>query len=84
MGDKVVVVGLNTGDTPAAAGSFVKKVAVTYPVWMDDNGDAVAALTITSLPTTIFVDASGKIVRTKVGAMDASAMRTAITELFGL
>lgn len=84
LGDKVRIVGLNTGDTPDSAGSFVQKVAVTYPIWLDDKGDGVAALKITSLPTTIFVNAEGTIVRTKVGAMDAAAMTAAVKELFGL
>ncbi len=84
LGDKVAIVGLNTGDTTMSAGTFVQKVAVTYPIWMDDKGDGVAALKISSLPTTVFVNAQGTIVRTKVGAMDADAMRAAVKELFAL
>ena len=84
LGDAVSVVGLNSGDAPDAAKAFAATLGVSYDLWLDDGQDATRALGVTALPTTIFVDADGAIVRTHLGAFDAAALDDAVNQVFGL
>ena len=83
LGDAVAVVGLNSGDTLAAARLFATRVGVSYDLWLDDDRAGTAALSVSALPTTVFVAADGAIVRTHLGAFDAASLDATVREVFG-
>ncbi len=59
---KLRVVGVVTGDTRAAAGSFAADAGVDYPNVDDPKQQLMAALGKIALPVTVFLDATGSVV----------------------
>lgn len=64
----VQVVGVATNDKVADAQAFVSKYAIAYPVVMDANGDIGDSWGVTGIPTTFFIDKSGNVRASIVGA----------------
>jgi len=64
----VQVVGVATNDKPFDTQTFVKKYGITYPVVMDLDGSIGNAWGVTGIPTTFFIDKSGNVQSSIVGA----------------
>ncbi|MBO0868852.1 MAG: TlpA family protein disulfide reductase [Micromonosporaceae bacterium] len=58
---RVTVLGVDTGDTRAAAGSVVADIGIGYPNLYDPDKRLLAALGYSSLPVTLFIDRTGTI-----------------------
>jgi hypothetical protein len=69
---------VNVGDTAAKAAAFAAKLGVTYPQFIDANGDLETALGVTGLPATAFLSSSGTILEVHQGAFTAATLRAAI------
>ena len=83
MKDRVAFLGVDTADpsrTDAAA--MAKKTGVTYDLALDENGDLAQALGVVNLPTTVLVDAGGRIVTSKAGALDEAHLSALIAKSF--
>jgi len=65
--DDIAVVAVATSDTREDAVGFVAKYGIEFPVVFDDGGGLGAAWEIEYLPTTLFLDASGREVERLVG-----------------
>ncbi len=65
---KLHMIGVDVGDTQADTTAFVKQTGVTYPIVRDPQGLVLSAYGVGSLPTTLAVDANGKIVAQRFGA----------------
>jgi cytochrome c biogenesis protein CcmG/thiol:disulfide interchange protein DsbE len=65
---KVVLIGLDGGDTLAHAQKFVAAKGVTYPVAFDPNTTAATAYDLVGYPETAFLNAKHQIVYWVVGA----------------
>jgi cytochrome c biogenesis protein CcmG, thiol:disulfide interchange protein DsbE len=65
---EVQVVGVATNDKPFDTQSFVNKYGITYPVVMDLDGSIGNAWGVTGIPTTFFIDGSGKVQASIVGS----------------
>lgn len=79
----LVVLGIDQGEASSVAATFVRERKVDYPILLDEDqryGRAYAAL---GLPTTIFVDPGGRIVRGVDGAMTLAQLRAAVAPLVG-
>jgi peroxiredoxin len=83
LGDRVRVIGLNSGDTLGQAQKFAETVGVHYDLWLDDDRRGSTALKVTALPVTVFVTADGLITKTKLGAFDAAELDATVQELLG-
>ncbi len=59
LGDDVVLVGLNTGDTEEDARAFLDEFNVTYTVARDENGAIALDYGVTGMPETFVIDANG-------------------------
>jgi cytochrome c biogenesis protein CcmG/thiol:disulfide interchange protein DsbE len=59
LGDDVVLVGLNTGDTEDDARAFLEEFDVTYTVARDENGAIALDYGVTGMPETFVIDANG-------------------------
>jgi thiol-disulfide isomerase/thioredoxin len=64
----VQVVGVATNDKPFDSQSFANKYGITYPVVMDLDGSIGNAWGVTGIPTTFFIDKSGNVQASIVGA----------------
>jgi thiol-disulfide isomerase/thioredoxin len=65
-GASVNFVGINPNDTTESASAFLTKYGIKYANYLDD-GDQIAAVGVTTMPTTFFVNADGYIVKTRAG-----------------
>ena len=81
----VQFVGLNTRDTEAAAKAFVANYGITYPNLVDDDGSLQLAFRDTlppqSIPSTVFVDAQGRVAARVLGEIDQSRLMGIIDTL---
>jgi protein SCO1/2 len=73
-GKRVAFLGLDVNDTEAAARRFLAQHPVAYPSYFDDGGHAAGSLgSFVGLPTTFFLDASGRLVATHAGQYPSAA-----------
>lgn len=82
-GDRVSFVGINPNDTPESANAFIKKYNISFANYLDE-GDQLAAAGVTTMPTTVFIDANGFIVKTHAGEITSSDLQKIITQDLGV
>jgi peroxiredoxin len=81
--DRVTIVGVDTGDPSRSdAKKLVAKTGVTYDLAIDQDSQLADALEFVVLPTTVFVDASGRVVTSHAGALDEGKLTKLIDESF--
>jgi protein SCO1/2 len=75
-GSRVSFLGLNVNDSAGSARRFLAAHPVGYPSYSDDGGRIAGSLgRFVGLPTTVFLDASGRVVFTHMGQYaDAAAL----------
>ena len=82
MGEQVTFMMVNLVDgsreTLETATDYITANGYTFPIYFDVNQDAAYTYTITSIPTTLFINAKGEIVTSAVGAIDAEALKQGI------
>ncbi len=72
----VVMVGVDTlGDVPAEARALARRMGLTYPMILDARQDVADQYNIAGLPTSVFIDAAGRVRGTVVGAIDDATLR---------
>lgn len=73
LGDEVVFMMVDLVDgsreTVDTAKAFIKDNGYEFPVYFDTDQDAAIAYGIYSIPTSIFIDADGKVVKSITGSM---------------
>jgi peroxiredoxin len=79
----LVILGINVTaqDDRAKVEQFVRDQRITYPVLLDLNSDAGQKYSSRLMPTTYFIDRTGKIVHTKVGEVDEATIEEQIQAL---
>ena len=78
---KVDFIGVNPNDTRESATGFMERNGVTYPNYLDDAGEQVAATKVGTMPTTYFLDGTGRVVSMHAGELSESDLREAIRAL---
>ena len=82
MGEQVTFMMVNLVDgsreTLETATDYITANGYTFPIYFDINQDAAYTYTITSIPTTLFINAKGEIVTSAVGAIDAEVLKQGI------
>ena len=63
IGDQILVVGVNTGESLSTVQGFVQNYRFTYTFILDAKGDVTIGYEIPTIPFSIFIDAKGVIVR---------------------
>ncbi len=84
LGDRVRFVGLNIQDGAERAERFARDSGVAYEILLDPDRSVTSALQLGQFPSTLFVDAGGRIVELHQGALDGAALRRLITEKLGV
>ena len=83
----VSVIGIDVGEPIDLVASYTKSIGVEYPVWVDSSLSGPSASTTVELyarfggvglPTTFFVDHSGKIVDVHVGELSRGLLQSRI------
>ena len=81
-GDRVqfLMVNMTDGDreTVQTASDFIAQMGYTFPVLFDTDYNAAIAYSANSLPMTVLIDSSGKMVAYAVGAIDAATLQQGI------
>jgi cytochrome c biogenesis protein CcmG, thiol:disulfide interchange protein DsbE len=79
--DDVVVLGINVDDAPAVARDYAKKMGLSYPILMDDGGQAQRAYNANSLPTVVIIDKQGNIVEFVQGVFREAQVERTIRDI---
>lgn len=81
---KVAFVGVDVSDTADAGRSFFRKYGVTYDQVRDPRAELATAVESPVLPTTLLVNANGRIVDAHIGALTAPAVRSLLADDLGV
>ena len=65
-------------ETKDSGSSFIEEMGYEFPVYFDTEEDAAYTYWVTSIPTTLFIDKDGNIVKTHIGAMEKDALVSSI------
>lgn len=68
-------------ETKELGQSFVNKNGYSFPVFFDTKQSASYAYSVTSYPTTLFIDANGNVTKIKKGAMSESTLESEISAI---
>jgi peroxiredoxin len=74
----VVVLGVDQGESAAAAGAFARAHGVTFPILLDADQQYGRSYAAVGLPTTVIVDRGGRVVRGIDGQLSLAQMRAAV------
>jgi cytochrome c biogenesis protein CcmG/thiol:disulfide interchange protein DsbE len=80
----VRIIGVNVGDTAESATTFAAKLGVRYAQYTDPEGKLSAALSVSGLPATAFVDATGTVLQIHQGALTEQELRDQLAARFHL
>jgi thiol-disulfide isomerase/thioredoxin len=75
---RVVVLGIDQGESASTAAQFARTLGVTYPILVDLDEQYGRAYQGLGLPTTVIIDRKGRVVRGIDGAMTVAQMRAAV------
>jgi thiol-disulfide isomerase/thioredoxin len=77
--------GILTRDNPSSAQSFVKRFGLTYPTLIDDAviSSFRGTLPANAIPTTIVIDAKGRVAARISGQVTVSTMREVLEKVSG-
>jgi thiol-disulfide isomerase/thioredoxin len=84
LGSKVTFLGLAVADRKGPAQALVRKTKVSYRTAQDPDGTVLATVEGNVLPTTVLIDAGGKIVETHSGAVTADELRALVADKLGV
>lgn len=80
-GDSVAFLGMNLQDQPAEAQRILDATGVTYDLAVDPDGTVFAAFEGVGMPTTLFIDAEGRIVEKHTGIITREQLEQRVVAL---
>ena len=84
VGDRVTIIGMANSDTVEKANATVEATGVTYTTFGDPQADAISYFGGLQMPTTVFIDATGRVVEVNNGQLTEAELRGKLTDLFGV
>lgn len=81
--DAVDFIGINPNDTRTSARAFLEKYNVDFSNYLDD-GDQLTEAGVVNMPTTVFVNSSGRVVKTHSGEITLKDIEQIILDNFGI
>jgi cytochrome c biogenesis protein CcmG, thiol:disulfide interchange protein DsbE len=79
--DRLAVVGVLSGDTPAAARPFVRRHGATWPIALDPNTTTATAWGAIGLPHTWFIRADGTLASHQLGELTQASLDRQLAEI---
>jgi len=79
--DEFDVIGVNIGDDRDAINAFTSDIKVTFPMYRDELGDMLTALSVTQVPVTFAVNSKGEIVWKNLGAMTLEDLQQQLAKM---
>ncbi|AIQ64670.1 alkyl hydroperoxide reductase [Paenibacillus stellifer] len=79
--EDVVIVGINVAEDRATVRDFAKSAGAEFPILIDPDRTAVISYGISPLPTTIFINAKGRIDNIHIGQLDMGTLNAEIEKL---
>jgi peroxiredoxin len=81
--NRLVIIGVNNtaADQSDLIPGFLEEFGITFPIVLDEKGEAVKAYRILGLPTTIFIDSNGIINEVFTGPLNKAYIESKIAEL---
>mgnify|MGYP001823856675 CR=1 FL=1 len=80
----VTIIGVNQGDDLDAAGAMIDELGIDFPQAVDSSSELSRELAITSMPSTVFVSASGEVVETHAGELNVDQLTALIEDHLGV
>jgi thiol-disulfide isomerase/thioredoxin len=80
-GKGLVVLGIDQGESAAAASAFAKEMNLSYPILLDEDQQYGRAYAAIGLPTSLVIDRTGHIVRGIDGELSLAQMHNAVDPL---
>ena len=77
-------VGVNNEDNREDATEFAASAGATYPSGFDPQGEVARRIGLRGMPTTLFVDANGRILEQRTGELTDATLAKTIDRLFGV
>ncbi len=74
LGDEVAFLGISVQETVEQARALVEQTGVTYDVAREPQGDLLRELGGVGMPTTVFIDAGGRVVDSHTGQLSAGEL----------
>jgi thiol-disulfide isomerase/thioredoxin len=84
LGGKVAFLGVAMQDDAEAARKLAARTGVTYALVEDPTGEAFEQLGGRGMPTTLFIDAQGRVVENVTGPLSERAIRDRVAEHFSV
>lgn len=78
---KVQFVGIDENDTRSSGQAIVKSTGVTYPAGFDGTGSLVQSFHLIGLPTTLFINSKGIVVRYIAGQISLSTLTAGVASI---
>jgi thiol-disulfide isomerase/thioredoxin len=83
-GDRLVILGVDWGESRDSVASFLDRYGIRYPILLDPTLDNYYRWATTdALPRHFFVDEQGVVVREVIGELEPARMEGILTELIG-
>jgi peroxiredoxin len=77
----LVVLGIDQGESAAAAGTFVRSHHITFPILLDEDQKYASSYVSVGLPTSVVVGRNGRIVKGFDGAQTLAQFQAAVAPL---
>jgi peroxiredoxin len=77
----LAVLAVNVRQDPATASRFVESLGISYDVLLDEDGAVARDYGVSALPTTFFVDRSGKLVTRILGESTPSVFERIVGDM---
>ncbi len=86
-GDRITFLGVNPqgNDSDSAQAAMIKRTGIRFQTLRDRNDELLQLFNTTgALPTTVFLDARGRVVQVHNGGFDQAGLRAAIAQYLGV
>ena len=82
--ESVTFLGVNPVDTVASAAGFIEDHGVTFANYLDPQGEQLSEAGVTSIPTTLFLDAEGRVAHSVSGEIDEEYIAGILRDVLGV
>jgi len=78
-----IVIAIESGDSAEVVSNFIQKSKLTFPIWLDPEGAAVAAFHNLGLPNSYVIDQDGMVRMSWTGQINRATLEKYVTPLLG-